>query len=312
MIKLISSRILCAGLLLLSLAINSALAIGTDQRELQGIAHWTKLTADSWLDQQKNIPLFNLATNNGSAATLIVVDLKEQNLIPFFNLKTTTTSNAARVHHALAAVNGGYFNLSNSESISYVVINGLKQCEPKTNKALVENAKLKPYLPAIFNRSELRILKNKKNSRQIQICKHNEPIPADWNLESSLQAGPQLLPELTDKQEAFVRTNPAGTIADSIGSRRTAARTACGITPDGHVLLICVGGKGHDEFSSGVTLADLAQIMKELGCERALNFDGGTSSTMVIGNQSDFATTQVCGGHPEKLVKSGLLVIESK
>ena len=37
--------------------------------------------------------------------------------------------------------------------------------------------------------------------------------------------------------------------------------------------------------SVGVTLEELAQIMKEVGCVDAMNLDGGSSSTMVISNE---------------------------
>lgn len=281
---------------------------------LQVPAHWSTLTADDHIGEQGQIPLFKLRTNNGSIACLAVINIKDKSykLAPFFYQTTGTTSEAARRNRALLAINGGYFNLSDAQSTSYVFLKGKSQCEPRHNKALVGNPKLKPYLPTVFNRSELRILRNSQGETRLDICRHNKPVPSGWLLESSLQAGPQLLPELTAKEEAFVRTNPDGTTADSIGSRKPAARTACGITPDGHVLVLCVASKGQDEFSSGATLAELAEIFSHLGCDRAINFDGGTSTTMAICAKTDSdqpcSVKQVCGRTPEKLIKSGLMV----
>lgn len=67
------------------------------------------------------------------------------------------------------------------------------------------------------------------------------------------------------------------------------ARTAIGFTADGRViLLVAETGQmlpgGNFIFSSGATLANLAQIMINLGCVEAMNLDGGGSSTMAIGS----------------------------
>ena len=58
-------------------------------------------------------------------------------------------------------------------------------------------------------------------------------------------------------------------------------RTAAGITRNGTLLLVTVDGRSPS--SQGVTLAELAAIMKRLDAVNAMNFDGGGSSTMVVG-----------------------------
>lgn len=283
---------------------------------LQTVSNWHKLMPFQTFGENYKLTVFKFQTKNGSSATLAVIDLTDPKLkvIPFFNSKLATTSSIARANAALVAINGGFFNLSNGESTSYVVINGQQQCEPKKNRALITNPKLAPYLNTIFNRSELRIFKDASGQAKIMVAKHNDPIPDNCRLEGSLQGGPELLPTVGDVKEAFVRTQSDGTDFDSIGSRKHAARTACGITPDGHLMLLCIGTKGQDEFSSGVTLQELSNTLKELGCDQALNFDGGTSTTMVVSqsgqdnNDHNHDYVQVCGRTPEKLVKSGLMI----
>ena len=57
-------------------------------------------------------------------------------------------------------------------------------------------------------------------------------------------------------------------------------RTAIGIDRDtGRLLMLVVDGR--QRFSRGLTLVEEASMMKQLGAEDALNFDGGGSSTMV-------------------------------
>jgi exopolysaccharide biosynthesis protein len=337
----------------------------------ESVTPWTNLKPSSDFANTNGLKFFRLKTDNGSAACLAVLNLKDKRYIvkPFFNASLDTTSNAARSHNALVATNGGYFNLSNGESASYVAIDDIKQCDPRENLALIENPQLRPYLETIFNRSEMGIFnKPEGQGADITIRNHNEDLPfygynpkirallrdkdnlgcnrqchedshfinvvgnvtlhfdgygrlirdLTKGSNSSLQAGPRLLPKLTDEEEAFVRKDSTGKLVDAIGSHKLAARTAFGITSDGHAMLLCVASKGQNEFSSGVTLAQLASILKILGCSEAINFDGGTSTTMVIrhvpgshvdGNKSSDQFIQVCGRTPEKLVKSGLMIL---
>jgi exopolysaccharide biosynthesis protein len=313
-------------LVAVSLNFQASSAAQEEGNKTQHLAPWSKLSPSETIGPQKNIRYYEFQTKNGSLAYLCVLPLNDKDLkiAPFFNEKPATTSATAQNEGALVAVNGGFFNLSNCQSTSYIVIDGKSQCEPKENSALVNNPKLQPFLKTIFNRSELRILLDDKKHRSIQIAKHNEPLPKNERLESALQAGPQLLPILTDKAEAFVRTESggvakgtasSGVVVDSIGAHRLAARTACGATPDGHLMLISVANKRQSEYSAGVTLAQLADILRELGCDRAINFDGGTSTTMVVCSQKTDDSAQnpcqmkvVCGRTPETQIKSGLLI----
>ena len=68
-------------------------------------------------------------------------------------------------------------------------------------------------------------------------------------------------------------------------------RTAVGIDQDtGDVLLLAVDGR--QDFSRGQTMVELARTMQRLGAEKALNLDGGGSTTMVA-RRSDGSTSVV-------------------
>lgn len=58
-------------------------------------------------------------------------------------------------------------------------------------------------------------------------------------------------------------------------------RTAVGTTQDGHHLLL-VTVDGREAVSKGVTLADMALILKRYGAWSAINLDGGGSTTMAV------------------------------
>ena len=57
-------------------------------------------------------------------------------------------------------------------------------------------------------------------------------------------------------------------------------RTAIGIMTDGSWVLLVIDGRQKD--STGFTLPELAEFMKMLGCQHALNLDGGGSSTLAV------------------------------
>lgn len=277
----------------------------------------------SWheLPNPKNLAPVNGATYyefnlpNGSTAHIVVAYIKsgKWRLHPYLSEKTRPTSDISKSQSASAGINGGFFNLSDGASASYVYQDGAMVADPHANKALVENPKLQSFLTQIFDRTELRILKKtgSKRATDIQIAKHSEALPKGMELVDSLQAGPRLLPNLDLEAEAFLRKQADGTYTDAIGGKGMAARTAVGITPDGYAIMLAVSGKGQDPESSGITLAETADLMRRLGCRQAINLDGGSSTSMYVrlAEKDNTSGGIVCAKEPETLVKSVLLLL---
>jgi hypothetical protein len=273
--------------------------------------NWRELKQPAYLWPGDGAIYFSFACKNGSKVHLVVADLKNGfwAFKPGVSDTTAPTSETADKLNASAAVNGGFFNLSDGVSASYITINGKQVANPKANEALVKNTKLQPYLETVFNRSEIRFLEDRHGKPVIQIVPHNQAIGSEYKLIDALQAGPQLLPEPQAKQEAFLRIEPDGKAVDSISVDHDAARTAFGITNDGYGMLVTVTANEQDPSSSGVTIAELSHIMKELGCSQAINLDGGASSTMFVRYQGSDANvkpagTVVSSKQPETRVKS--------
>jgi exopolysaccharide biosynthesis protein len=63
---------------------------------------------------------------------------------------------------------------------------------------------------------------------------------------------------------------------------QAAPRSAIGLTATGQLLLVAVH---HSPAGPGPTLAQLAQIMAQLGSVDALNLDGGSSASLYLGGQ---------------------------
>lgn len=64
----------------------------------------------------------------------------------------------------------------------------------------------------------------------------------------------------------------------SVGGRNP--RTAVGYTKDNHLIMLTADGR--EGASIGLTLMELANLMKELGCVNAMNLDGGGSTVMYV------------------------------
>lgn len=75
------------------------------------------------------------------------------------------------------------------------------------------------------------------------------------------------------------------------------ARTAVGISQDGKTVYV-VTAEGRTKRSSGLTIAELAKFMQEIGVYKAMNLDGGGSTAMAVRNLGDLNRTRAT--NPEK------------
>lgn len=120
----------------------------------------------------------------------------------------------------------------------------------------------------------------------------------DWvDVEHAISGGPYLVKEgqvFVDAKEQSFRDG---------SFMKAAPRTAVGITPDNRLLMVTVDGRQQD-LSVGVTLYEMAQIMKALGATDAMNLDGGSSTQMVV-RGSVVNSPSVAGGAS---VSSSLIV----
>ncbi len=173
----------------------------------------------------------------------------------------------------LAVINAGFFDPTNGESTSHGTVAGKVTANPEDNRRLVENPKLKAYLPAMFDRSEFRRY-DCGGLVQYAIVRHSEGLPNHCRLVDAMGAGPQLLPKLSATEEAFWDET---TGRDPIGLGQNNARSAIGLTPTGEVILVMVE---QVRSGGGLALRPLAAKLRDLGATSALNLDGGTSSAL--------------------------------
>lgn len=83
-----------------------------------------------------------------------------------------------------------------------------------------------------------------------------------------------------------------------------APRTAVGVTGDGKLLIVVVDGRSSG-FSRGMTLRELATLMRDLGAQQAMNLDGGGSTTMFL---NGLVANRPSDGY-ERAVSTALVVL---
>ncbi|MBE9229866.1 phosphodiester glycosidase family protein [Phormidium sp. LEGE 05292] len=81
-----------------------------------------------------------------------------------------------------------------------------------------------------------------------------------------------------------------------------------GITVDGSLLWVMVSQKPENPTTSGMSLPELAKFMKSLGVEKAMNLDGGSSSSFYYKGQAFYGKVDSKGNWVKRPVKSVLLV----
>lgn len=82
-------------------------------------------------------------------------------------------------------------------------------------------------------------------------------------------------------------------------------RSAIGFSRDSSTLVMA-SVDGRQAASVGVTIVELAELMKEFGAWDALNFDGGGSTTMIVQGRIVNAPSDPLG---EREIASGLLLV---
>jgi hypothetical protein len=123
------------------------------------------------------------------------------------------------------------------------------------------------------------IVGSEKNLNTILKAKRfklNIKINPEWNgVEHIISGGPYLV------KNGEIYVDMTAQKLSSIGGRNP--RTAIGYTKDNHLVMLTADGR--EGSSIGLTLTELAALMKEFGCINAMNLDGGGSTVMYIKGQ---------------------------
>lgn len=213
-----------------------------------------------------------ITTNNG----LYIIKIpKEKNykVYPYVTKLLTFNKDVFEKTDAELVINAGYFDPNNHKTSSYVVIDGQTILDPTTNKDLMTNKEVAPHLKTILNRTEFRVL-DCGGETKYDIAAHNTRPHFRCKIVHSIQAGPMIYPDLKLSREYFVAKDKDGKVTrDSITALKKCARTVIGLK-DGDIYII-IANIYHKR-----TLPEMYKVCKDLNLDKAMNFDGGGSTSL--------------------------------
>ena len=168
---------------------------------------------------------------------------------------TAKTSVTAAENHAILAVNGDYYG---ANSTGYVIRNGVVYRD--TVREDSSNGDL-----AIYKDGSFKII-------------YEDEISADQLVKDGvvniLAFGPSLV------EDGVITVDTNSEVGQSMASN---PRTAIGIIDENHYIIVVSDGRTSE--SEGLSLYQLAEVMKSYDVKTAYNLDGGGSSTLYFNGQ---------------------------
>ena len=216
---------------------------------------------------------------------------------PYMTKKLTTPQRVYEDNCFDLVVNGGFFDVKNGKSVSYVTIDNEMVADVEENIKLMKELKAQNRLENVLSRAEFRILENKRHKLKFDIAMHNDPIQKGYKIKHALQAGPMLLPTMDLVQEGFVIKEDDIVKSQSVDILKRRERTAIGLK--GKYLYIVLFTKDHK-----VDAHEMKKYMEEtLKLKKSMAFDGGLSTAINYKNISIGSL-----GKYQRRVKSFLVV----
>lgn len=221
---------------------------------------------------------------------LLIINTKRRELsisyTPAYNLRVSSQAEKA---NAIAAVNGGFFNISNGGSVTYIKSGG-EIAEKDTAKTWRRNSNMTGSL-----------LIDQNSYVNIDTARTNSWYDSHPEYLYILLTGPLLI---SDKAAMPLPSTPL------VINRHP--RTAIGKTGMHRIIIVTLDGRTGK--AAGMTLAELTDFMLSLRCEAAVNLDGGGSTTMwIAGKPHNGVVNMPCDNkkfdHEGERAVSNILVI---
>ncbi|MEA1878258.1 MAG: phosphodiester glycosidase family protein [Bacteroidota bacterium] len=214
----------------------------------------THLLSDSTLQGPQNIHILELE-----------MDILEENLeidMASSDSILYPTSYFANINTAIAAINGGFFNIKNGGSVTFLEDEG-KQVSHRSWKG-----DKKPDQKTNFNAA---LIMTKSGELKIEVIKNSTEYLASNNEEWVFTAGPMLL-----------QNGKKSDLLEGSFITKKHPRTALCLK-ENSILLITVDGR--HEQAKGASLPELQNFLQSQKCINAMNLDGGGSTTLWMNNE---------------------------
>ncbi len=232
--------------------------------------NWLTDTIDGMVLKQCRFEGQKLFASNQQVFVLEIPDTAHYTLAFAHEPRRTKTSEMAQKHDAVAAINGSFFDMDQHFPVCYLRIDSVELGENTPGKDTV-NRKYYQYGTLCLSHDSVFILKTDSPRHWEEAL----PYP------DIMTAGPLLIWHDTLQYLRNDRT--------FVTNRHN--RTAVGIRDNGTVLLLVADGRFKE--AEGLSLPELQQIFRWLGCRDALNLDGGGSTTLFL-NIGDYQGIANC------------------
>lgn len=239
--------------------------------------------------------------NNNGIYHIVLKGEKVKKRIKFIANETLITNKEAHEKSgATLTVNAGFFDPQNSKTISYIVTDKITSADPRFNSRLLGNAYFRKNMNKILNRSEFRIMQC-GNKFKYAITEHNAEIPFGCTLETSAQGGPLILPKLQLEEEGFIAKDLDGNVTrESASVLHKTSRTIIGLKGNDECHILIITDK------NPMDMYEVQNLCKELGLDRAMGFDGGSSTSMNYKKEIDVVSIK--GDGAGRMLKSFMIV----
>ncbi len=199
--------------------------------------------------------------------------------IKFVSSSSLTTNK--EVHNksgSLLTINAGFFDPKNEKTMSYIVNDGQIVEDPIFNENIMINPILRQNMSKILNRTEFRVM-DCDGKYKYEIAQHNSSVDFLCSIQTSAQAGPQLLPNLRLEEEFFlVKDKDGNIIRESASVTQKTPRTLIGIKnlPEGkqevHIFVVT--------NEHPMDIYEARDLCSSYGLDSAMAFDGGSSTSL--------------------------------
>lgn len=193
--------------------------------------------------------------NSNQVINIVEIDLTKNNLqklgleaLPQSRKKTSFLADSIK---ALAAINGGFFDMKNGGAVDFIKVNN-----KVINTTRAKSARANAYLA--FNTQKLLLTADSLQTLAFS---------------NVLLAGPYLVEQYKNS-----------TLTKGAFNDNRHPRTAVAIKNN---MLILITADGRNAQAAGLNLHELANLLRWYGCSEAMNLDGGGSTALYISGQPD-------------------------
>lgn len=195
--------------------------------------------------------------------------------------KRLVTSDIAASEDVLAAINGTFFNMQEGYNVHYVKVND-------SVIALTDDGE--------FGVRATGLLTAQGEEVDISAWGPEREDAGVVKAEDAIVSGPLLVDD--GREISLDSTN---------FNNNRHPRSLVGITGDGHVLFIAVDGR-QPGYAEGLSLFELRELARSLGCTEILNLDGGGSTTLYVKGEGVNGVVNKPSGKVERPVPSIVFV----